>query len=281
MKESVPARTELYISQFQGFLKTPDINAGTNSSIPVFEFPEIEFSESLYSRLAELDHPRNSILGKRMESFFEIAIEHSPRYDLIAANLQIISENTTCGELDFLVYDHKTSKPLHVELVYKLYVYDPNFETEAEKWIGPNRRDSFKEKMDKLQKKQFPLLFREETSTYLNKLGLKPENIEQQLCFKAQLYKREHDIADLQLINPEALIGSWISYEEFTGENRKNAVFYAPKKNEWSMLPNSNSNWEDYDTILKQIEDLFEKGKSPLIWMKHGDIYKKFFVVWW
>ena len=39
------------------------------------------------------------------------------------------------------------SKILHLELVYKFYLYDKNLgEKEIERWIGPNRSDSLLEK---------------------------------------------------------------------------------------------------------------------------------------
>ena len=266
-------------SQFLGFLKTGDIRLGRSSEIPVFEFPEIDISEELIEDLRTLDHPRNSVLGKRMESFFEIAIKHSRRYDLIASNIQIIHDKTTIGELDFILYDHSKAKPLHVELVYKIYVYDSTAENLGDRWIGPNRKDSFSEKMAKLTKKQLPLLYRQETKKYLEELGLKSEDIEQQLCYKAQLYCRDTKISE-DIIS-ESMSGTWITYNEFIGTAYEQALFWAPKKNAWSSLPADNQNWITYTEILEQIESLFEKAKSPLIWMKSGNEFRRFFVVWW
>ena len=65
------------LSQFTGFLQTPDIRNNYGSEIPVFEFPEVDITKELIAELEKIDHPRNSVLGKRMESFFEIAIKFS------------------------------------------------------------------------------------------------------------------------------------------------------------------------------------------------------------
>ena len=270
-----------HLSQFQGFLKTEDIRSGVSTEIPVFQFPEVQISEEVLQDLAAMDDPRNSVLGKRMESFFEIAIKHSERYDLIASNIQIIHEKTTIGELDFLLYDRLNSKNLHVELVYKIYVYDETFKHEGDRWIGPNRKDSFLEKIEKLTKKQLPLLYRPETKKYLEALNLNSEDIEQQLCYKAQLYQRAHLTTQPEFFNPKAISGNWITYNEFVGDAWENAKYYAPKKNAWSSLPSENKNWISYQEILKQIEELFENAKSPLIWMKSQDKYQRFFIVWW
>jgi len=271
------------LDQFHGFLKTPDIfPEPKKSELKKFEFPEVVITDSLKASLKNLHHPRNSVLGKRMESFFEIAIEHSSRYDLIASNIQIIEDKQTLGELDFLLFDNEKEKPLHVELVYKLYVFDPEFPSELKSWIGPNRRDSFSEKLEKLSKKQFPLLLKDETSNYLEKLGLEPGEIEQQLCFKAQLYTPvDLDLKKDTIVNPHGYFGNWFSLEEFLEKNWTNNLFYSPKKRDWSCEPENNQNWMSHSSLLADIETLFQNNKAPLVWMKTKKSYHRFFIVWW
>lgn len=271
------------LNQFKGFLLTPEIlPRNDNSYLKSFEFPEIEITDALLEDLKKLDHPRISILGKRMESFFEIAIKYCNRYDLIASNIQIIEDKRTIGELDFLVYDKERSKFLHIELVYKLYVYDPTLSPEVDKWIGPNRRDSFSEKTDKLRTRQFPLLYRPETLTYLHDLNLNPEDIEQQLCFKAQLFLPENlDAHQSNLISSNCFVGKWFSFHDFQNAGWENNLFFSPQKKDWSSHPKSNSRWYGYDEILNKIQLLFEKKKAPLVWMKTEDSFHRFFIVWW
>ncbi len=271
------------IDQFRGFLKTPDIFPETeNTQFNTFKFPQVDINDSVKASLEELNHPRNSVLGKRMESFFEIAIENSSRYDLIASNIQIIEKKQTLGELDFLLYDRDRSQSLHVELVYKLYVYDNGFPKEIQRWIGPNRRDSFQEKMEKLEKRQFPLLYKPETINYLNKFGLNPDHIEQQLCFKVQLFTPEDWVQeDKKVVNPEGFIGNWYKLEDFLQKKWNANLFFCPKKKYWSCDPRSNSNWFSYSELQKEIEILFENKKAPLVWMKSGSEYYRFFIVWW
>lgn len=270
------------LDQFLGFTQTPDIFQNTASEgFKSFTLPEIPVTETLLQDLEKIDHPRNSVLGKRMESFFEIAIKHSDRYDIIGSNIQVIENKKTLGELDFLVLDKYSSKPLHVELVYKLYIYDPEFTAEEERWIGPNRRDSFPEKMEKLNSRQFPILYQPETESYLSGLGVNLEEIEQQLCFKAQLYLPENKDRESLQINKNCLKGNWYRLREFEKMDWKNNLFFSPKKKFWPCDPATNSHWISYSEILKEIELLFERKKSPLIWMKTRTSYSRFFIVWW
>jgi len=261
------------INQFKGFLETPDIREKYGSDFPVFEFPEVDITEELIAELEKIVHPRNSVLGKRMESFFEIAIKFSKRYELIASNIQINQQKITLGELDFLLYDHQNKRPLHVELVYKIYILDSEVGQNEKMLIGPNRKDSFLEKMEKITTKQLPLLKHPETQSYLEKYDLDLEEIEQQICFKAQLYSNDPD-APLQN-------GKYLSYQEFQELDRNDAGFYAPKKNLWSSKPESCNYWRSYSEIVEEISELFQKKKSPLIWLKHKDSFSRFFVVWW
>ncbi|PTX42970.1 hypothetical protein C8P64_1493 [Christiangramia gaetbulicola] len=270
------------LDQFKGFLNTKDIFSSQTGAIKQFEFPEIKITDTLLQDLNELDHPRNSVLGKRMESFFENAIKHSSRYELIASNLQIIEDKRTIGELDFLVFDKECSKPLHIELVYKLYVYDPNLSPEINKWIGPNRRDSFPEKLDKLNSRQFPLLYKPEAQNYLQELNLNLDKIEQQLCFKAQLFLPDNSVFHQNpMINLNCITGKWFPLLNFKNMGWENNLFYSPQKKDWSCDPGRNSDWYGYDELINNVEQLFERKKAPLVWMKTKDSFHSFFIVWW
>ncbi|TBW29299.1 DUF1853 family protein [Gramella sp. KN1008] len=273
------------VDQFRGFCSTPSIfPQNKNLSVRSFSFPDVEINSAIVNDLENIVHPRNSVLGKRMESFFEIAIKHSERYDLIDSNIQIIENKQTLGEIDFLLYDKLKACPLHVELVYKLYVYDEQLSPEINRWIGPNRKDSFSEKLEKLKNKQFPILYKPETLTYLEKLGLAPQDIEQRLCFKAKLFtasdlpiqKDENNI-----INSDCFSGELYRFSEFEKFNWQQNLFFSPQKKYWSASPATNPEWLDYNDIVKNIKSLFERQRAPLIWMKTKTGYKSFFVVWW
>ncbi|APG59484.1 DUF1853 family protein [Christiangramia salexigens] len=269
--------------QFYGFCETPSIltDRVLNEYIS-FNFPQPKEQFNLSQAQDEVLHPRNSVLGKRMESFFQMAVNQSEEYDLLSSNIQILSDKRTIGELDFLVYDKIRKKPLHVELVYKLYIYIPEFSDEIDRWVGPNRKDSYSEKLAKLQEHQFPLLFKPETNEYLYKLRLKPEDIEQHLCFKAKLFIPEGiRPKDEGIINMDCISGFWYSHEQFLNKNWEDNLFYSPRKQDWSCDPKHNADWMDYDSINAQIKLLFEKEKAPLIWMKSGNEIRSFFVVWW
>ncbi len=106
-----------------------------------------------------------------------------------------------------MYYYLKDKKPIHLEIIYKFYLYDSSVgESEIEHWIGPNRRDSLLQKLNKLKDKQLPLLYSKECLTYLETLKLTASEIDQQLYFKAQLFVPLKEYGNkFSLINNECI----------------------------------------------------------------------------
>jgi hypothetical protein len=269
--------------QFEGFLNTPALWKNYFQEIQQFELPEI--NDPLQKTIAE-DLPSlstNFVMGKRVERFFEWLIRQNQGYKLLAENMQISRNKITLGELDFLLKDLINQQVYHVEMVYKFYVYDPSFTAENQRWIGPNRKDTLLQKTKKLKKKQFPLLFKPETKELLSSLNLNAEEVLQQSCFKANLFvPGELQNKPFSEINSDCIAGIWLHFKEFKTSNYKSFQYYAPKKQDWPILPHHGETWFNHSEIIRQIEILFENKKAPLIWVKKpGNNYERLFVVWW
>ena len=269
--------------QFEGFLNTPALWKNYFQEIQQFELPEI--NDPLQKPIAE-DLPSlstNFVMGKRVERFFEWIIRQNQGYKLLAENMQISRDKITLGELDFLLKDLINQQVYHVEMVYKFYVYDPSFTAEKQRWIGPNRKDTLLQKTKKLKEKQFPLLFKPETKELLSSLNLNAEEVIQQSCFKANLFvPGELQNKQFSEINSDCIAGIWLHFKEFKTSNYKSFEYYAPKKQDWPILPEHGETWFSHSEIINQIEILFEKKKAPLIWVKKpGNKYERLFVVWW
>ena len=269
--------------QFEGFLNTPALWKNYFQEIQQFELPEI--NDPLQKTIAE-DLPSlstNFVMGKRVERFFEWIIRQNQGYKLLAENMQISRNKITLGELDFLLKDLINQQVYHVEMVYKFYVYDPSFTAENQRWIGPNRKDTLLQKTKKLKEKQFPLLFKPETKKLLSSLNLNAEEVLQQSCFKANLFvPGELQNKQFSEINSDCIAGIWLHFKEFKTSNYKSFQYYAPKKQDWPILPEHGETWFSHSEIINQIEILFENKKAPLIWVKKpGNNYERLFVVWW
>lgn len=270
------------VEQFRGFCATPSLQyPQLIPTINAFEFPEVPISEELIGDLKNIEHPRNRLLGKRMESFFEIALKHSGRYKMLASNIQVFQNKITLGEIDFLLKDLQKNEILHVELVYKLYLYDPMLPIGFDRWIGPRRKDSLPQKLKRMKERQFPLLYFPATQEKLSHLELDFSNIQQQLCFKAKLFLPQSETPEFNDLNPACVQGAWMHWEDFQKKDFQQNLFCSPKKVYWSMSAENNNSWLSFTQMKEIVSALIKKDRPPLIWMKSDDQTSSFFVVNW
>ncbi|MCG8807764.1 DUF1853 family protein [Tenacibaculum finnmarkense] len=272
--------------QYEGFLKTPFLWNGKG----VFDLQQFEINATkTASFLVEITKiPR---LGKLVERFVSFEFKQDKRLQIIAENIQIQQEKITLGELDCLLL--KDKKPIHVEIIYKFYLYDnseKNLEekNELECWIGPNKKDSLVQKLTKLKEKQLPLLYSKQCENYLKTLNLEAKNLEQQLYFKAQLFvplndfKQEHHKENIKfpLINNDCIIGFYVTLQQLN--QFKDYKFYIPTKHNWLVQPHSNTNWLNFNDFITNLQPLLNQERAPLCWLKksNGELLK-FFVIWW
>ncbi len=269
--------------QYLGFLSSTSLRKVESIlQLLIFNFEELS-KNSVSIDISDIDIPDNEVLGKRVERFFENCIIDSKQYHLICKNKQIFKDKITIGELDFIIQDLIHKKTIHVELVYKFYLYDPKIKTEIDRWVGPNRKDSLPLKIEKLKKHQFPLLYREETLPILEELKLNPNEIIQEVCYLGNLFipkfhKEEIEISSIK----NCIKGYWILQNEFTLEEYGNSLFFIPNKQDWIVDPKLNKVWLSYQEILPIVRESLIQKKSPLLWVKRNeDSYECLFIVWW
>ncbi len=261
--------------QYEGYLKTPllwkdDISFGL-SQFEIIPKNTLQFSCFKKPEIR---------LGKRVEQFAFFHFQQDKTIKLLAKNIQIQDGKTTVGEIDCILT--KNEKPIHVEIIYKFYLYDKTVgNSEIEHWIGPNRRDSLFKKLAKLKEKQLPLLFNTHTKPYLNSLNLSPENVLQKVYFKAQLFIPLVDFKNnFPIVNNKCIKGFYIRFQNLS--KFKNCKFYIPTKVNWLQEIQTNINWLAFSKFEEKIKLFLTVKSSPLCWLKkpNGET-QKFFIVWW
>ncbi|WP_051285200.1 DUF1853 family protein [Aequorivita capsosiphonis] len=229
----------------------------------------------------EFQFPKNSVLGMQAESCFEAYLMRSKNYKILTANLQIHGEKETLGELDYILRNLKTNRVIHIELACKFYLYDVDAgSSEEEKWIGPNRKDSLYDKLEKVKWKQFPLLYKNETIEKLESLEVEIPSF-QQLCLKAFLFiPKKLNRRNFPANYAASVVGHWIKHKDFSEEDRT-ALYAIPNKKEWLLPMESIVNWYSFSEVEKLIELQIQNKKSPLIYKKTLQKVERFFVVCW
>ncbi|WP_109852244.1 DUF1853 family protein [Aquimarina sp. AU58] len=270
-------------NEYLGFLNSKPLwTDKTLLGLSPFNIEEILENDALPDE-TEINIRDNEVLGKRIEFFFEYGITNTDQYEIIAKNIQVYQNKITIGELDFLVKDHRNNNTLHIEVVYKFYLYDPLIEGELQQWIGPNRKDTLLQKIEKLKTKQLPLLYREETLSILEDLHINSKSIHQQVYYMANLFVPVSMKKELYpIVNNQCIIGFWISLKDFTSEQYDSFHFNIPKKKDWVIDPKYSDAWFSFEDIKEQVQISLSQKKSPLLWMRSNeDSYDRFFVVWW
>ncbi len=266
------------------FIAAPDLNIHSGKyPFKSFEFPLEEIPDE------EFHFPKHSVLGMQAEACFEAYLTHSTRYKLLAANLQIYSsgsskkpnEKKTLGELDYIVKNLETQRTVHIELACKFYLYDDDEEgCEEKKWIGPNRKDCLYDKLEKIKRKQFPLLHKKETVERLKALDIEIPTV-QKLCLKAFLFlPKSMDRQVLSKNFKDCMVGFWKRYSELN-ESNSTARYAVPRKKEWLLPKETIENWQSFSEVKKEIDLQIQNKNSPLVYKKIGDKITCFFVVWW
>lgn len=266
-------------NQFQGFLNTAFL-FDNYKGLKQFELEKNKIENIDFNNL---DIPEKLPLGKRIERFFEVYIEYSNNYNLVKNNIQVINNKETLGEIDFILYDKRDEKYVHVEHVYKYYLYDESFENEVDRFIGPNRDDSFAKKIAKLKNKQLPLLYKNETQEYLESIDI--NLVEQKVCFKGNIYVPRHLLkSKIPIVNNSCIKGFYLSYEEFLKELEfKSYKYLLPARFDWVCDCSLNKTWKSFDEVIDEIDLILNHKKSTLVWMKNrkDNTTQSFFITWW
>lgn len=260
--------------RFEGFLNTPVLW----KSNEVYNLKQFEIGQRAVSFNATIESKLR--LGKYVERFVSYQLIQEESIEMIAENVQISKNKITLGELDCLLF--KNEEPIHLEIIYKFYLFDSSVgNTSLQHWIGPNRKDSLIEKLDKLKQKQLPLLYSEECQEYLQSINLKSSDISQQVYFKAQLFVPLSMNSKVDLnINSDCVVGYYLNSSQVT--QFKNAKFYIPSKKDWLINPHTNVDWLNYTDFMTESDPYLQREFSPMCWMKSSNCeLKKFFLVWW
>jgi len=249
-----------------------DFNA---TGLPSFNLSELQLEADLDFAL-----PTNIRLGHLAEKIVSELIKASANFNVLYENIQLIEEKKTIGEIDFIIQETASKKVIHLEMAYKFYLFDPTMSSEAiNNWIGPNRNDSLREKLDKLKRKQLPLLYDKCAEATLSELVI--GEVSQAICVFVSLFIPYEYNGKFSPIFKNAIKGYYMNLETFTHLDNASKSYHLPSKQEWGMAPSENDVWTDFSGIEKDLHTILNKQQSPLCWQKQNGLYTASFIVWW
>jgi uncharacterized protein len=245
------------------------------TGLPSFNLSELQVEADLDFAL-----PTNIRLGHLAEKIVSELIKSSANYNVLFENIQLIEEKKTIGEIDFIIQELNTKKLIHLEMAYKFYLFDPTISSEPiNNWIGPNRNDSLREKLDKLKRKQLPLLYEKCVESTLSELII--GDVSQAICVFVSLFIPYEYQETFTPIFKNAIKGYYMNFETFTRLDNTSKAYHLPSKQEWGMSPSDNDDWTGFSGIEEKLHTILKKQQSPLCWQKQDGIYTASFIVWW
>ena len=219
-------------------------------------------------------------LGLLVEQFVFDCLNENKDIKIIATNIQVIEDKRTLGELDGLILDKK--KLIHLELAYKFYLYDPEISgSEIDKWIGPNRKDSLKQKLNKLKSNQMPLLHHPKTKEIIKGLDYDSDLFIQKSHFKGQLFlPLGLTLENMDPLNEDCIYGYYLTLNDLSFFDKSS--FYMPSKLDWLIEPHDNVSWRNIDDFTPLLMTYLNASRSPMCWIKNEDNkIQKVFIVFW
>jgi len=171
---------------------------------------------------AHLEKRKSHFLGAYFEHLWLFYLKHSPRYELIASNLQVNEQGKTIGEFDIIAFDKHEQRYLHQELAIKYYLGHNQPQESETRWIGPQSVDRLDIKMGKLINQQLRLSENVAAKNVLQNLDIK--QVEPQLLIKGCLFQRRQNNAPNQAyerpdyVDPEHVQATWLPFKELATE---------------------------------------------------------------
>ncbi len=265
------------LQQIKGFLDTPLLWDGKLLGVEQFIFknPDIQSFEAQVI-------PQNIRLGHQVEHIFYQLLDHNQNYEILLFNQPIKNENRTIGEIDFIIRDTQTQEIIHIELTYKFYIVDITISEKIHQLTGPNKRDSFHDKLQKIKQHQFKLIQSKETLNLFKTRSIDSKKIISKTFFKAQLFL-PYKSAKINItpFNSACICGFWLRLEDFESAFFYKELYYLPSKREWIIAPHKDVAWKTYKETCIIIKERHSQNNSPMVWVRRNStLFDKFFVVW-
>ncbi|MEM1441452.1 MAG: DUF1853 family protein [Verrucomicrobiota bacterium] len=200
-------------------------------------------------------------VGYYVEALLQCWLESREEISELQHGLQIRKEKETLGELDFLF--RKEGRLHHLEVALKFYLHYPEGAPNGSRFIGPNARDSFERKRDRLLGKQLP--FGRESF---------PAIEESSHFVKGMIFYHPDDAGEVELpsqLNREHARGCWIrerELDEYLASWPSHRSARILKKPYWLA---AGKNGLSPDEVRRAADEHFRKWDGPVFLVEIED----------
>jgi hypothetical protein len=203
------------------------------SPLLVDHLPEaVCFDRGRFSHGAELSDLKLNYaqkLGHLYEDALEQVLLHSPEINLLEKGIQIFNDKRiTLGELDYLLEDLSTGEFIHLELAVKFYLI--SYKEGIETYPGPDPRDNWLNKLQRLQQHQLKLTQIPAAKKLLfEKYGISQLTPQQLIYGKLFDHYRATQQPCPPAMNPSCQRGTWKYLNEWQQDSKEEEITIIPK----------------------------------------------------
>ena len=240
-------------------IKAEELGSHTHTISNAIDSDSDNYAEQLIKRLEESP---SHFLGSYVEQLWRHYIESSPRYQLLAHNLQVHDNGKTLGEFDFIVSDNISGEIIHQEIAAKFYLGLPKPDQTGCLWFGPNNIDRLDIKVAHLTHKQLNLSGLQAAKNELKKRDI--HKVTTQCILRGRLFlpwnpKLNTQCKKLDKLAQHNYDNLWMTLTEFKDYNSTNQVnvrFWLLEKQQWLSLFTRNDTSIGYEDLIAKLEQL-------------------------
>jgi len=262
-----PAFLHQLKSDMEWLINTPSLVKTDDLYIETSHIPNLSATLEKKSKLIEsiFENAKNTV-GDYFERLVYLWLELQPQYTNIEQHIKVFENKRTIGELDFLLSDDLQNLTLHLEVAIKYYLLtEKNGERQ---FIGPNSKDTFLKKFNKLNQKQLKLPQSPFAETVLTN---RPKPIVSRGLLKGCLFYPSNSdwrapASIYSSINAKHTKGWWTSIDKLNlPQTSPDSHWIVLKKPFWLALPDVNQTQIFTHHEIKNIlEEHFSKLAHPV-----------------
>lgn len=208
-------------------------------------------------------------LGKYAESLVTFYLENNSKYELLENNLQLIRNNQTLGEIDFLFY--QASQLIHLELAIKFYL---RLEGSTDRYLGPKAKDELANKLHKLthHQSQLAIANADLLPAYLDAQEIKPK-----VLIKGVLFFPWKELDWPLKVNE----GWWLRIKHLSELNDAESSFKLLVKKDWIYPFAKDTELLKFQCLEQKINERLETETAIMLlrYNKKGQLLDRGFVV--
>ncbi len=219
----------------------------------------------------DLDHlaqVMSDFQGSRVGRYFERLvlywIEHVRRLEIVASAMPIRVDGRTKGEIDLLFRDEQ-GHLAHWELAIKFYLHKPD-QTGCT-LIGPNARDTFDRKLDRLLNHQLPI-----SKHHVDGVETRRAFVKGRIFYRSE---NEDCAAPVRALASDHLRGTWIHASEVGMLHDQSTVYQVLPKPLWLAELNSpapNLAIHSHGELAQLVAKNFRSGDRPILVARLSDL---------